>query len=247
MVGLTDEKSVLRACYVAPNPLHAVLVGPPGGAKSVILDELSRAPDTMYIVGGNTTPAGLIAILEPELRPHVLLIDEIEKSSREFQDSLLSAMSGKLVVAKYQQSQNIDIDTRFIGAANSIAGISAPLRDRMVELHLKPYTEFERHEIIEQFLTKRKGMSGEDAKAVADMVAPSSSSVRDAEQIAVIYAYDKDLARRRAEALRHDIASGTDTVIPTRQRIPRTPLLAKPVSVPRETIRTTARKSAPRP
>ena len=240
VVGLDDEKAVLRACYTSVKPLHAVLVGPPGGAKSVMLDAMSRAPDTMYIVGGNTTPAGLIAILEGEGRPHVLLIDEIEKSTKEFQDSLLSAMSGKLVVAKYHQSSNADIDTRFIGAANSLTDprhpVSAPLRSRMTELHLQPYDEATRHKVIQSFLVNRHGATQAEADAVANLIAPISADVRDAEQSFLLYRQNPELATRMAARLRAEKQAETGVRVRAHGPIVHAPV-AHPVS--RATTRAT--------
>ena len=248
VVGLDDEKAVLRACYTSPRALHAILVSAPGGAKSVMLDAMSRAPDTMYIVGGNTTPAGLIAILENEsTRPHVLLIDEIEKSSKEFQDSLLSAMSGKLVVAKHLQSSNVDIDTRFIGAANSLTDprhpVSAPLRSRMTELHLQPYDEATRHKVIQSFLVNRLDASPAEADAVANLIAPISADVRDAEQSFLLYRQNPELAQRMAVRLRAEKQAEGEAIRPMRATA-RVPAMPREVPVSRMATRNTGQKTS---
>jgi Holliday junction DNA helicase RuvB len=57
------------------------LAGSPGSAKTMFLTEIMRYhKDSYFVVGSNTTKAGLVNQLF-ERRPKFLLIDELEKMS----------------------------------------------------------------------------------------------------------------------------------------------------------------------
>jgi hypothetical protein len=61
-------------------PVHILLVGPPGQAKTLFLKyilETTGEKKTFFTVGGNASKSGLIDVLF-DLQPKYLLIDEIE-------------------------------------------------------------------------------------------------------------------------------------------------------------------------
>lgn len=68
------------------------MYGPPTSSKSLFLMELERIPGPYYGLGSTTSRAGLRQTLV-DLKPNILLIDELEKI-RTMQDYavLLSAM-----------------------------------------------------------------------------------------------------------------------------------------------------------
>ena len=81
IVGHNDIKQIFIKAILSKRPVHLLLVGSPGSAKSLFLTEITRSmKEAYFIVGSNTTKAGLVNQLF-ERRPKFLLIDEIEKMS----------------------------------------------------------------------------------------------------------------------------------------------------------------------
>jgi len=72
-------------------PVHILLVGPPGQAKTLflkcILEEFGEK--AFFTVGGNASKSGLMDVLF-EIRPKYLLVDEIEHLRSQYQTILLS-------------------------------------------------------------------------------------------------------------------------------------------------------------
>jgi replication-associated recombination protein RarA len=92
IVGNVDTKLILNKALLSNKPVHVLLVGKPGCAKTMFLTEIMRHHKTSYfVVGSNTTKTGLVNQLF-ERRPKFLLIDELEKMSFTHQTSLLHLM-----------------------------------------------------------------------------------------------------------------------------------------------------------
>ena len=75
-------------------PVHILLVGPPGQAKTLFLKcilETFGEKKAFFTVGGNASKSGLIDVLF-DMQPYYLLIDEIEHLKPEYQTTLLSLM-----------------------------------------------------------------------------------------------------------------------------------------------------------
>lgn len=203
VVGMTHEIRVLRRCVVSDPPLHAVIIGPPGSAKSLLLEELRRLPETRYIVGRNMTSSGLIEMfVDSDNPPRILLIDEIEKSDPNTLATLLTVMDGKATRAVHGKGAvERDIDVRIIAAGNSKTKIPDALLNRFIELDLQPYSAEERQAVIEGFLQNRHGMDPELAHEIATRVAERGGDTRDAYQIAQVWQNDPELAREMASRL----------------------------------------------
>lgn len=213
IVGFDTEKRVLRRVILSDSQLHALLIGPPGSAKSLFLEELRRLPDSRYVVGRNMTSTGLMDILGGEEGGiEVLLIDEIDKADQGVLGTLLAAMTGKATRAVHGKHLEIDTDVRVVAAANTAAPLHEALRSRFIELHLAAYTLEQRKAVIAGFLANRKGVEAHQAKEIADLVAPLSADVRDAEQIAAVAKDDPALARELAKRLETDPRPGAEVV-----------------------------------
>ena len=77
IVGHTDIKKIFVKAIRSKRPVHLLLVGSPGSAKTMFLTEIMRHYKSSYfVVGSNTTKAGLVNQLF-ERRPKFLLIDEL--------------------------------------------------------------------------------------------------------------------------------------------------------------------------
>ena len=203
VVGMEHEIRVLRRVIVSEPPLHALIIGPPGTAKSLLLEEIRRCPDTRYIVGRNMTSAGLIEMfVDSDSPPRILLIDEIEKSDPNTLATLLTVMDGKATRAAHGKSAvERSVDVRIIAAGNSKARMPDALLNRFIELDLQPYTPAEREAVIVRFLETRHGFDAEQSHEIATMVAEHGGDTRDAYQIAQIWRNDPELAKEMAGRL----------------------------------------------
>ena len=206
VVGLDHEKRLIRSVVVSQNyRLHVLMVGPPGSAKSLILD-LIRAgiPEQSRIVVGNqATAAGMKKLLLDAGHPRILLFEELDKAPREAQEAMLTAMDGIVTDttgAPGGQRENLNLEVHIIAAANDLKPLIAPLRDRFITLHLRDYTPAERHEVMEKVLEERMDFSPAEAKQIADLVAPKGT-IRDAEHIGALWKDDPEVARAHVERL----------------------------------------------
>jgi MoxR-like ATPase len=61
IVGNNDIKLILNKAILSERPIHVLLVGKPGSAKTMFLTEMMRRlKNSYFIVGSNTTKAGLV-------------------------------------------------------------------------------------------------------------------------------------------------------------------------------------------
>jgi holliday junction DNA helicase RuvB len=99
IVGNVDTKFILNKAILSRKPVHVLLVGKPGCAKTMFLTEIMYSIKKSYFtVGSNITKAGLVNQLF-EKEPKYLLIDELDKMSGNDQVSLLHLMeTWKLVI-----------------------------------------------------------------------------------------------------------------------------------------------------
>ena len=97
IVGHDDIKQIFVKAILSKKPVHILLVGSPGSAKTMFLSEIMREHKASYfVVGSNTTKAGLVNQLF-ERRPKFLLIDELEKMSMTDQNALLHLMETGII------------------------------------------------------------------------------------------------------------------------------------------------------
>ena len=113
---------------LSKRPVHILLVGSPGSAKTMFLTEFMRREKSSYfIVGSNTTKAGLVNQLF-ERRPKFLLIDELEKMSITDQTALLHLMeTGIVSETKINKTRQMEISSWVFATANSCEKIIKPL------------------------------------------------------------------------------------------------------------------------
>src|SRR5213593_4330750 len=141
IVGNVDTKLILNKAILSRKPVHVLLVGKPGCAKTMFLTEIMYSIKKSYFtVGSNTTKAGLVNQLF-ESRPRLLLIDELEKMSNIDQTSLLHLMeTGIISETKINKTRQMQLTSWVFATANSCDKIIQPLLSRFAILEIPEYT-----------------------------------------------------------------------------------------------------------
>ncbi len=108
IVGYDGIKRTFVRSITSKEPIHILLVGPPGQGKTLFLKcilETFGEKNAFFTVGGNASKSGLIDILF-DMRPKYLLVDEIEHLKPEYQTTVLSLMeSGILTQTMHSKGQ----------------------------------------------------------------------------------------------------------------------------------------------
>jgi holliday junction DNA helicase RuvB len=148
IVGHDDIKRIFIKVINSKRPVHLLLVGSPGSAKTMFLTQIMRHyKGSYFVVGSNTTKAGLVNQLF-ESRPKFLLIDELEKMSAADQTSLLHLMeTGIISETKINKTRQMELTSWVFATANSCEKIIRPLLSRFAVLEVPEYTFAEFTEI----------------------------------------------------------------------------------------------------
>ena len=80
IVGYEGIKRTFIRSLNSKKPVHILLVGPPGQAKTLFLKSILdafREKKAFFTVGGNASKSGIIDVLF-DMQPKYLLVDEIE-------------------------------------------------------------------------------------------------------------------------------------------------------------------------
>lgn len=191
--GYDDLKEFLRLSLRAERPVHVLLVGPPGTAKSLFLMELERLGG-VFCTAGSSTKAGIRDLIF-EYLPRYLIIDELEKIADQKDLAVLLAWmeSGRVVVTKHGQHEKREGRGWVFGACNTTRGLPPELLDRFQVFHLKPYSPEEFRKIVTNYLDKRVGVPRELAQYIAEQVGKYTVSVREAVRIASLAKTKEDV------------------------------------------------------
>ena len=170
---------------LSKRPVHVLLVGSPGSAKTMFLTEMIRHYKTSYfVVGSNTTKAGLLNQLF-ERKPRFLLIDELEKMGVTDQTSLLHLMeTGIISETKIKKTRQMELTSWVFATANSCHKIIEPLLSRFVVLEMPEYT-FEEFSKIAVTRLKKENIDKLIALSIAEKVwCEGSKDIRDVIKVA---------------------------------------------------------------
>ena len=185
IIGHYDIKKILKNAIHSKNPVHILLVGPPGSAKTMFLLDIRRHyKESLFAIGSSTTKAGLLNRLF-EARPKFVLIDELEKMNRDDQNSLLHLMeTGIISETKVTKTRQMELTSWVFASANSCEKISEPLLSRFMVLKIPEYT-FEQFKEIVVFRLKRENIREDVSVVIAEKVwhELDSKDIRDAIKI----------------------------------------------------------------
>jgi len=186
IVGHSDIKQIFVIAMGSKKPVHLLLLGQPASAKTMFLTEIMRHyKDSYFVVGSNTTKAGLVNQLF-ERRPRFLLIDELEKMSITDQTALLHLMeSGIISETKFNKTRQMELTSWVFATANSCNKIIEPLLSRFVILEIPEYT-FEEFIEIALVRLEKETVDQSLAKIIADKVWSElgSKDIRDVVKVA---------------------------------------------------------------
>ena len=184
VVGLDDVKKLLRICLQARRAVHVCLVGPPGVAKTVLLDDIARLDGAFSYAASNVTRSGLLGLLLAE-RPRYLILDEIDKMKSEDTNPLLGLMSnGQVTQLTHGSNQSIELDTKVFAAANDFMKLPAPIRSRFSTREVPAYSIKQFVEVTTRVLEIREEVPHDVALLIATVTARHSQDVRRAVDLA---------------------------------------------------------------
>lgn len=195
IIGHKDIKKILNKAVVLKKPVHILLAGSSGSAKTSFLLNINRIlKSSLFVIGSNTTKAGLINQLF-EVKPKFLLVDELEKMNRTDQISLLHLMeTGIISETKANKTRQMVLSSSVFASANSCNKIIEPLISRFVVLKIPDYTFREFKEIV-MFRLAKEGIQAGTAERIANSVwlELKSRNVRDAIKISRLATKPEDI------------------------------------------------------
>lgn len=184
VVGLDKEKALLRYAVQSDKPVHALLIGPPATAKSLLLSDLGRLPGAEYYVGSSISKSGLVGFLLQQ-RPRILCVDELHTMDRADMSPLYSLMADGLVTRLHHgRRERVTMDTKVFAGCNETKPIPAPILSRFAQLTLQPYTTREFIEVAARVLATREGLGPNVALFIAQEISAYTNDVRDAVRVA---------------------------------------------------------------
>jgi len=139
IVGYDDIKKIFTYALNSSLPVHILLVGPPGSAKTLFLMECMKLSRSYFTLGSHSTKAGMLDYLFNN-RPRNLIIDEIEYMAIKDQAALLSLMeTGILSETKFEKTRKSVMRTWVFASCNNEKKLLTPLLSRFFVLYFKKY------------------------------------------------------------------------------------------------------------
>lgn len=153
--GYSDIKEIVQRALDSEESYNLLFCGPPASSKTLFLLGIQEIrKDAVYLDGSNTTNR-ILDILE-EKRPKIILLDEAEKMSKNFQNQLLNFLeSGRVDVEQQRKQYHFEIKgVKVFATCNEINRLSKPLQSRFRKLFLSRYTEEQFLNVSEKVLPK---------------------------------------------------------------------------------------------
>lgn len=128
VIGLEIQKRILIDAIKSKDPVHVILLGPPGSGKSLLIECIQDAfpEQSQWIDSTTSSGIGMISrIYEKVKRLRYLLVDELEKFNIDDRTVLLGLLSGGKLS---RQLRDINIDLHglkiwFLATCNNIEKI----------------------------------------------------------------------------------------------------------------------------
>lgn len=184
VVGHERVKTLVRYTIKAEEPVHCLLIGPPGTAKTLILSDIGRLTGAEFYVGSTTTKAGLVGLLL-SAKPRYLVIDELDKMAPVDMTPLLNLMEGGAVtLLQHKTQQRVHLRTKVFAGANDLKPISTLILSRFLKAEIPPYSPREFIQVATAVLTQHEGQGPQLAQHIATEVVRYTTDIRDAVRVA---------------------------------------------------------------
>jgi replication-associated recombination protein RarA len=187
--GYDNIKRLFRMALQSNDHTTSILLsGPPASAKTLFLQCLMKLHNSYFIDCSNATKSGLVDYIFDN-KPKYLLLDELDKLSRNDQTFLLNLIeTGIVSETKHTKIRSMEIKTSVFATSNNVEKIIQPLQSRFFIVRLEPYTYEQFFGITVRLLTSDQySVDEEIAKVTADAVWNASSTtgnIRDCIRIA---------------------------------------------------------------
>jgi MoxR-like ATPase len=172
IIGYQGIKRTFLRSLNSAEPVHILLVGPPGQAKTLFLKSILEAvgeKKAFFTVGGNASKSGLTDVLF-DMLPKYLLVDEIEHLRPEHQTMLLSLMeTGILTQTMHKKVRQTRLKTWVFATSNGTKRLSEPLLSRFRVIYVNQYDFAQFYEISRKKLLD-EGLSDHAADEITKSV-----------------------------------------------------------------------------
>ena len=213
IVGYDDIKKIFNYAFNSSLPVHILLVGPPGSAKTLFLMECMKLSRSYFTLGSHSTKAGMLDYLFNN-RPKNLIIDEIEYMAIKDQAALLSLMeTGILSETKYEKTRKSIMRTWVFASCNDEKKLLTPLLSRFFVLYFKKYDYATFEKIANHILTSECNMDFEVSTLIAQLVwnKLKSRDIRDCIKIGRICNNKEDVYTIVKTLIRYDNTNAGNT------------------------------------
>src|SRR5215469_14372319 len=207
ILGYKGIKRTFVRSLNSKEPVHSLLVGLPGQAKTLFLKcilERFGEKKAFFTVGGNASKSGLIDVLF-DMQPKYLLIDEIEHLKPEYQTTLLSLMeAGILSQTMHSKVRQAHLKTWVFATSNGTKKLSDPLLSRFRVMYLNEYEFSQFYEIAVKKLLA-DGLDNKSAHEIAISVWEQlpNPNIRNCVQIGRLVKNERDIEMAIAEEIQN--------------------------------------------
>ena len=185
--GHDKLKKLFYMALHADDPVHIILKGSPGTAKTLFLEAIEENVEDTTFITSNATGPGLLHHIYDDPDMKYLCIDEIEKIPRTEIGVLLTLMeSGRLIITKKTMMVNRKQKLRIFATCNDVNKLSPEMQSRFLKLHLNEYTYPEFHMVAKNLVCGKFKKSEALADKIADVIwnKVESRDIRDVIKVA---------------------------------------------------------------
>ena len=174
--GYEDIKDIVLRALESEESFNLLLWGEPASSKTLFLIELAKQKGAVFFDCTNTT-SRILEVLEQE-RPKIILLDELDKFSKSWQNKLLSLLeSGRIKVDQQKKQYDFTIKgAKVFATCNDLNKLSPPLRSRFRRLHLPKYSK---DQFLEVAVKVCPNLSKDTALRIGEEIWKSQGDIRD--------------------------------------------------------------------
>ena len=207
IIGYEGIKRTFVRSLTSEEPIHILLVGPPGQAKTLFLKcilNTFREKKAFFTVGGNASKSGLMDVLF-ETQPKYLLVDEIEDLKPDYQTTLLSLMeTGILTQTVHSKVRHIHLKTWVFATSNGTKKLSEPLLSRFRIMYLNKYEFSQFYEIaVKKLLDEGLDKKTADDIAISVWKQLPNPNIRNCVQIGRLVKNERDIEMAIADEIQN--------------------------------------------